>query len=465
MQREPAGSAVDVLGVACRFPESASAAAFWRNLAGGVDMLTADARRWPPGALGTPARCGKVPDSTRFDAGFFARMDPQLRMLLEVAHEAWVDAGVDPAALRGSDRVGVYVGACGSEAHQLWLSAADGVTGYEHTGCSASMFANRLSWTFDLRGPSKAIDTACSSSLTALRALARRVCASAGVAPDTVAYAEAHGTGTSAGDVQELAALDDVYGSGAGRMAHAPLLIGSVKSNMGHCEGCSGLAGLIKLMLAGEAGLLPGNLHFRAPNPASAGLASGALKVVAQNTAWPGGVAAISSFGFGGSNAHVLLRCPDAVAAPLLRYAMTQAADAARLAFRGTLTPEGGLLCARTSAVPPPVWFVFPGNGSQWPRMGADLLTASATFRASVAASAAAAAALGVDILPDCGRRRRQMGIVDVLREDYGIRPAGVLGHSAGEITCGYADGALTHEETIAVAFHRRHSPRTHAKS
>ena len=65
-------SAVDVLGLACRFPESTSAAAFWANLAGGVDMLTADARRWPPGALGTPARFGKVPHASRFDAGFFA---------------------------------------------------------------------------------------------------------------------------------------------------------------------------------------------------------------------------------------------------------------------------------------------------------------------------------------------------------------------------------------------------------
>ena len=65
-------SAVDVLGLACRFPESAGAAAFWYNLAAGVDMLTADGRRWPPGALGTPGRCGKVPDAMRFDAGFFA---------------------------------------------------------------------------------------------------------------------------------------------------------------------------------------------------------------------------------------------------------------------------------------------------------------------------------------------------------------------------------------------------------
>ena len=54
---------------------------------------------------------------------------------------------------------------------------------------------------------------------------------------------EAHGTGTVAGDAQELAAIDRVYGKGAGRVADAPLLLGSVKSNMGHCEGCSGLAG------------------------------------------------------------------------------------------------------------------------------------------------------------------------------------------------------------------------------
>ena len=69
------------------------------------------------------------------------------------------------------------------------------------------------------------------------------MCAAAGVERAEVAYVEAHGTGTVVGDAQELAAIDDMYGAGAGRSADAPLLIGSVKSNMGHCEGCSGLAG------------------------------------------------------------------------------------------------------------------------------------------------------------------------------------------------------------------------------
>lgn len=70
-----------------------------------------------------------------------------------------------------------------------------------------------------------------------------QVCEAAGIRREDLAYIEAHGTGTVAGDAQELAAIDRVYGKGAGRVADAPLLLGSVKSNMGHCEGCSGLAG------------------------------------------------------------------------------------------------------------------------------------------------------------------------------------------------------------------------------
>ncbi len=86
-------------------------------------------------------------------------MDPQMRKLLEVTHEAWVDSGVDYRAMRGSARVGVYLGCCGSEVHAMWLSNYNDITGYEQTGCTMSMFANRLSFFFDFRGPSKAVDT------------------------------------------------------------------------------------------------------------------------------------------------------------------------------------------------------------------------------------------------------------------------------------------------------------------
>jgi fatty acid synthase len=71
-----------------------------------------------------------------------------------------------------------------------------------------------------------------------------QVCAKAGLEPSAISYIEAHGTGTVAGDGQELGALEEWYGRAGGRTPEDPLLIGSVKSNMGHCEGCSGLAGM-----------------------------------------------------------------------------------------------------------------------------------------------------------------------------------------------------------------------------
>ena len=82
-----------------------------------------------------------------------------MRKLLEVTHEAFIDSGVDYKALRGSSRVGVYLGCCGSEVHAMWLSDYNSITGYEQTGCTLSMFANRLSFFFNFKGPSKAVDT------------------------------------------------------------------------------------------------------------------------------------------------------------------------------------------------------------------------------------------------------------------------------------------------------------------
>ena len=74
-----------------------------------------------------------------------------------------------------------------------------------------------------------------------------QVCAQAGILPSEIAYVEAHGTGTVVGDAQELAALEDYYAIEGQRSPDNPLLIGSVKSNMGHCEGCSGLAGMLAI--------------------------------------------------------------------------------------------------------------------------------------------------------------------------------------------------------------------------
>ncbi|CAL8464659.1 g4194 [Coccomyxa elongata] len=647
-------ASVDIMGFSCRFPESESPTQFWENLVAGTDMVTENDRRWPVGLHGTPGRFGKLVEYHLFDAPFFSvhgkqasKMDPQMRKLLEVTHEAFVDSGIDYKALRGSPRVGVYLGCCGSEVHAMWLSDYNNITGYEQTGCTLSMFANRLSFFFDFKGPSKAVDTACSSAFLALhdavldlqrgrvdyavvggssaifrpatslaflrlkmlspdgacksfdasgngyaraegvasiilrrsdvfdtpvviprepyarvlgigtnndghteqgitfpsgpaqQELGTAVCRATGVDPSDIQYVEAHGTGTVVGDSQELSAIDGLYGAGAGHTAEEPLLIGSVKSNMGHCEGCSGLAGLIKVCLSYENGLIPGNLHYKEPNPNNESLKNGVLKVVTGPTPWQGGLVAISSFGFGGSNVHAIIagcvrpkgpppralpvplpaEAPETVdggatvieevqeeeplfpvemiipicartqegsqalleaikarafmaeeiALPLKRLANHWSEDVAKLGFRGTICNGEAKWEHAKVGHAPPIWFVFSGNGSQWPKMAEPLLLSSPVFLDAVRKCADALRTHNVDLMAEFAKEDGwkspalamvglvavQIGLVDMLRKEYGIVPAGMLGHSAGEIPCGYADGCLTREQTILIAYHR----------
>ena len=164
-----------ISGISGRFPESDSFDELTKNLFEGVDMITEDDRRWPLGLYGLPTRSGKIKDLSKFDAQFFGihgkqanLMDPQARLLLELTYEAMVDSGVNPADYRGT-RTGVYIGACVSEVEEGLAQDVSKVSGYALTGCSRSMFANRISFTFDLQGPSYSMDTACSSSLLALQ--------------------------------------------------------------------------------------------------------------------------------------------------------------------------------------------------------------------------------------------------------------------------------------------------------
>ncbi|XP_053392677.1 fatty acid synthase-like [Mercenaria mercenaria] len=169
-----ASGEVVISGVSCRLPQSDNMEEFKENLMGGVDMVTEDDSRWKPGLYGLPKRSGKLKDLSKFDASFFGvhpkqanSMDPQLRILLEVTYEAIVDAGINPEDIRGS-KTGVFIGASASESHDAWSMEVENTVGYAMTGCTRSMFANRLSYFFDFKGPSYAIDTACSSSLLAL---------------------------------------------------------------------------------------------------------------------------------------------------------------------------------------------------------------------------------------------------------------------------------------------------------
>ncbi|WP_317985910.1 type I polyketide synthase [Streptomyces sp. 5-10] len=146
-------------------------------------------------------------------------------------------------------------------------------------------------------------------SPAAQRALLTQAYDTARIAPTDVGYVEAHGTGTRLGDPIEAGALAGVL-AGSARTGTGPLLIGSVKSNLGHLEAAAGLAGLVKSVLALHYGRIPPTLHFTRPHPAVA-LDDLGLEVVARLTPWPTGegerVAGVSSFGIGGTNAHAVL--------------------------------------------------------------------------------------------------------------------------------------------------------------
>ena len=143
----------------------------------------------------------------------------------------------------------------------------------------------------------------------AQRALLRAALRDAAADERDIGYVEAHGTGTLLGDPIEATALSAALGRR--RSADRPLLIGSVKSNIGHLEGAAGIASVIKTVLALRHGTLPATLHFKEPNP-HIDFTAGHLRVVAEASPWPTdgqrpARAGVSAFGFGGTNAHAIL--------------------------------------------------------------------------------------------------------------------------------------------------------------
>lgn len=153
-------------------------------------------------------------------------------------------------------------------------------------------------------------ETLTSPSQAAQEALMRDCYAKAGIEPLRTQYFEAHGTGTSTGDPIEVGAIASVFQSHRRREDEA-LRIGSVKTNIGHTEATSGLASVIKVVLAMEKGVLPPSINFEKPNPQLA-LEDWRLKVVTELEKWPVAPgqtmrASVNNFGYGGSNAHIIM--------------------------------------------------------------------------------------------------------------------------------------------------------------
>ncbi|KAG8129129.1 hypothetical protein E2320_015872 [Naja naja] len=325
-----------------------------------------------------------------------------------------------------------------------------------------------------------------------------------GIKPEEVEYIEAHGTGTKVGDPQELSGIVNVFC----QSERPPLLIGSTKSNMGHPEPASGLAALAKVVLSFEYGVWAPNLHYNTPNPDIPALNDGRLQVVTKPTPIKGSLAGINSFGFGGSNAHVILRAnrnksppPEAPNLPrLLQFCgRTQEAvetlieqsckmqeHAAYLSMLNDISGvsvssmpyRGYTLIGSESDIKEvqmaqasgrPLWYICSGMGTQWKGMGLSLMKLD-LFRQSILRSDAALKDTGLkvsDLLLSSdentfnetvnafvGLAAIQIAQIDIFRA-AGLQPDGIIGHSVGEMACGYADNSLTHEEVILSAYWR----------
>ena len=174
------------------------------------------------------------------------------------------------------------------------------------------------------------------------QAVIRAALQNAGVAPAQIGYVETHGTGTALGDPIEVEALAATVGQP--RPDGLPCVLGSVKTNIGHLEGASGIAGLMKAVLVLQHGVIPANLHFQQLNPH---IALGGTRLVLANTVrvWTTPAderfAGVSSFGWSGTNAHVVLEAAPSAAHPapdMVRSALTP--EAAYLLPLSARSPE-----------------------------------------------------------------------------------------------------------------------------
>ncbi|VVC29213.1 Acyl transferase/acyl hydrolase/lysophospholipase,Ketoacyl-synthetase, C- [Cinara cedri] len=336
----------------------------------------------------------------------------------------------------------------------------------------------------------------------------------AGVDPAKVAFVEAEGLGIKKIDAMELNVLSEVFCTPNRK---EPLKIGSVKSNVGHCEAASSLVSLAKVLIILDSGYIPPNINYLGPNPDCPALLSGKLKVVTEKTPLEGDTVGISAFGLCNSFSHLILkqnnkskkkiyekgemfddglarlilvsgRNEDGVKKLLKHIKNTRmdeefAALLQSVFYKSMTTHYSRSFCVlpdknegieeQISYLPAvikrPIWFIFSGMGSQWNCMGKQLLTIP-IFADSIQKCETILKPKGVDLIEILtsedpklfdnilnsfvGIAAIQIGLVDVLKS-IDILPDGIIGHSVGELGCAYADGCFTAEQMILAAHAR----------
>ncbi|KAF7538397.1 hypothetical protein G7054_g2978 [Neopestalotiopsis clavispora] len=422
---------IAIVGMGCRWPGGVrDSSALWELLRNkrsgfrefGDHRFSLDGFYHPetshPGTAATRGAFLLEEDARLFDPSFFGiqpleveTMDASQRKLLEVIYEAFENAGDTWENVSGS-RTGVFVGNFTTEHTVIQSRDPDHPRPYVTTGSSLSLLSNRISYIFNLSGPSVTLDTACSSSLYALHLAVRAIesgdCDSAIVAASNwimdptmqimmnklgalsntsachtfdasadgyargegfaalylkkgsaaiddgspirafvrgtavnangrtggithpskagqeaviraayrnagnlpfrdTTYFECHGTGTPVGDPVEVAAIGNVFASA--KSMDKPLYLGSIKTNLGHTESASAIAGIMKVVLALEAGVIPPSIGIEKLNPAI-DFDKAKVEVLTELTHWPKGAlrrASINSFGYGGANGHCII--------------------------------------------------------------------------------------------------------------------------------------------------------------